>query len=149
MNKLPTEVAAIVGVINPDAYANATYTTNYIALKDFRRFMAVVMVGAMGAGATIDAKLIAYTNSSGGGATDIPGAVIAQLTQAGTDSNKQVVLNLNTDVLAGNTLYTHFRLQVVIGTAACDMGAIVFAFDPRYNPASDNDLASVDEIVSV
>lgn len=148
MNKLPSEVCAVVGVIDPDAYADAAYTTDYIAMKNFRRFMAVVMVGDIVSTGTVDAKLIAYTNSSGGGAADITGTAITQLTQAGTDSNKQVVINLNTDSLAGNTEYTHFRLQVTLGTAGADMGAVVLGFDPLYGPASDADLSTVDEIKS-
>lgn len=148
MNMLPSEAAAVVGVIDPDAYSNSTYYTDYIPLKDFRRYMAIVMVGDLGSSATADAKLIAYTSGAGAGTTDITGAAVTQLTQAGTDSNKQVIINLNTDVLAG-TAFTHMRLSVTIGTAASDMSAIVLGFDARALPASGSDLSTVDEIVSV
>jgi len=149
MNKTPSEVAAIVGNIDPDAYAASTVATNeYIPLKFFRRFMAIVQAGDIVSTGTIDAKLISYTNGSGGGAADITGAAITQLTQAGTDSNKQVIINLNTDLLAGSTA-THFKLSVTMGTAGADLSAIVLGFDPLYCPASDNDVATVDEIVSV
>lgn len=148
-NLLPSEAAAIVGVIDPDAYANSTYYTDYIPMKNFRRFMAVVMAGDLGSSATVDAKLIAYTDDAGGGAADISGAAITQLTQAGTDSNKQAIINFSTDALAGATAFTHFRLQVVVGTAASDVSALVLGFDPVFAPASLSDLASVDEIVSV
>lgn len=146
-NSLPSERAAIVGVIDPDAYSANTYTTDYIPLKNFGRFMAVVMAGDLGSSATLDAKLVGYTSAAGAGATDITGSAITQLTQAGSDSNKQAVINLNTDSLAGTNL-THFRLSVTIGAATSDAGAIVFGFDPRSAPASDGDIASVDEIKS-
>lgn len=148
MNRTPSEVSAIVGVIDPDAYSAATYTTDYIDMKYFRRYMAVVTVGDIASTGTVDAKLIAYTSGAGAGATDISGAGITQLTQAGTDSNKQVIINLNAQTLAGSTKFTHFKLQVVVGTAAADMGAVVLGFDPLYGPASDNDLSTVDEIVT-
>jgi hypothetical protein len=149
VNTLPTERAALVGAIDPDAYTANAYTTGYIALKNFGRFMAVVMAGDLGTNATLDAKLTAYTSDAGAGAADISGATITQLTEAGTDSNKQAIINLNTDALAGSTLYTHFRLTVTLATATSDFGAVVFGFDPRYAPADDNDATTVDSITSV
>lgn len=147
VNTLPSERAAIVGAINPGAKTAAAYTTGYIALKDYGRFMAVVAVGTLGSSATVNAKLTAYTDSSGSGAVDITGAAITALTQAGSDSNKQAVINLNTDTLAGGG-FTHLRLTVTVGVATSDAGALVLGFDPRYSPASDTDASSVDEIVS-
>ncbi len=148
MNRTPSETSAVVGVIDPDAYAAAAYNTAYIPLKNFRRFMAVITVGDFVSTGTLNAKLTAYTDASGGGAHDIPGAAIAALTQAGADDNKQAIINLNTDALADSTKYTHMRLTVTLGTAGADMGAVVLGFDPLYPPASDNDAATVDEIVS-
>jgi hypothetical protein len=149
MNKTPSEVAAVVGNIDPDAYAASTVATNeYIPMKYFRRFMAIVQVGDIVSTGTVDAKLISYTNGSGSGAADIPGAAITQMTQAGSDSNKQAVINFNTDLLAG-TSATHFKLSVTMGTAGADLSAVVLGFDPRYAPASDNDATTVDEIVTV
>lgn len=147
MNKLPSEAVAVVGVIDPDAYTANTYTSGYIPLKNFRRYMATILVGTMGTGATLNAKLIGYTDGSGGGAADITGAAITALTQAGTDSDKQAVINLNTDALAGTAL-THFRLSVTTAVEAVDFGAVIHGFDPLYASASLNDLTTVDEIVS-
>lgn len=148
MNRLPSEVAAIVGAIDPDAYAANTYTTGYISMKLFRRFMAVVTVGDIVSTGVVNAKIIAYTDNAGGGAFDVPGAAITQMTEAGTDSNKQAVINFDTQALAGNTEYTHFRLSVALTVAGADMGAVVLGFDPLYAPASDNDAATVDSINS-
>ena len=147
-NLLPIDVATVVGVIDPDAYSATAIASNIMALKDFRRFMAVVQVGDIVSTGTVDAKLVAYTSAGGAGAADITGATITQMTQAGSDSNKQAVINLNTDALAG-TAYTHFGLTVTLGTAGADMGAIVLGFDPRHAPASDADAATVDSIKSV
>jgi hypothetical protein len=148
VNLLPTEVAAVVGAIDPDAYSATAIASNIVALKDFRRFMAVVQVGDIVSTGTVDAKLVAYTNGSGGGASDITGATITQMTQAGGDSNKQAIINLNTDTLAG-TAFTHFGLTVTLGTAGADMGALIMGFDAPYGPASDSDAATVDSIKSV
>ena len=151
-NSLPSERAAVVGVIDPDAYTADTYYTDYIDMSKFRRFMAIVMAGTIGAAnGTIDAKLIAYTSSAGAGTKDITGAAITQLTAAGTDSDKQAIINLDTQNLAAltaGTNYTHFRLALTVGAQTSDAGAVVLGFDPIAYPASDSDATTVDEIVS-
>jgi hypothetical protein len=149
VNKLPTEVCAVVGTIDPDAYTASTYTTGYIPLGKFRRYLAILSVGTLGTAAVVNAKLIAYTDGSGTGPLDVPGAAITPLTQAGTDADKYALINFNPEILAGSTRYTHFRLSVTNTVEAMDAAAVVLGFDPLYGPASDNDLATVDEIVSV
>ena len=145
----PTDQVAVVGVIDPDAYAADTYTSGWIDMADFNRIMAVVRAGDLGTSATLDAKLEQASDSSGTGAKDITGAAITQLTQAGTDSNKQAIINAWAEDLDRANGFTHVRLSMTVGTATSDAGAIVFGFDRRYGSASDGDLASVDEIVSL
>lgn len=150
MNMKGSEAVAVVGNIDPDAYAAGTVTTGWIAAKDFERFMAVVQAGDLGASATLDAKLEQATDSSGTGAKDISGTDITQLTQAGTDeSNKQAVINLNPhgDMDTAND-FTHFRLSMTVGTATSDAGATVLGMGPVYGPASDTDASTVAEIVN-
>lgn len=147
VNSQPSERVAVVGAIDPDSYAANTYYSGYIPLKNFTRFAAVVAVGDMAASATVNAKLIGYTDGAGSGAADIAGAAITALTQAGTDADKQAVINLDVDKLAGSGL-THFRLAVITAVDASDVCGIVLGFDPRYAPASDTDVATVDSISS-
>lgn len=148
-NSLAVERAAVVAVIDPDAYGTGAQNTSYFPLKDFRRFMAIVMAGDFVSTGKIDAKFTVYTDNQGGGALDVPGAAITQLTEAGTDSNKQAIIEFNTDLIAGNTAYTHGRLTMTLTTAGADSAAVVLGFDPVHGPASDSDLAAVDEIVHV
>lgn len=145
-NVLPSDRAPVVGVIDPDAYAAATYTTGWVSMVEFESIMAVVMAGDLGASATVDAKLEQASDSSGTGAKDITGKAITQLTKAGTDDNKQAVINCRSEELDVDNDFTHVRLSVTVGTAACDMGAFVLGLDARYQPAAD--LSSVDEVVS-
>lgn len=146
---LPSQLAAVVGVIDPDAYAANTYTTGWIDMGQFQAVMAVVMAGTLGASATLDAKIEQASDSSGTGAKDVTGAAITQLTKAGSDDDKQAVIELFGEDLDLVNGFTHARLSVTVGTATSDMGAIVLGMSPRYAPASANDLASVDEIVSL
>lgn len=147
-NLKPSQRVAIVGNIDPDAYAASTVTTDWIAAKDFFNFMAIVQAGTLGSSATVDAKLEQATSAAGAGAKDISGKAITQLTQAGTDSDKQAIINLRSDELDIANDFTHFRLSITVGTATSDAGGIVLGFDPRFGPANESDAAAVDEIVN-
>ncbi len=147
--QLPSDRVAVVGVIDPDANAAGTLTTGWISMSDFQSVMAVVQAGTLGSNATIDAKLEQASDASGTGAKDIEGAAITQLTEAGGDDDKQAVIYCNGEDLDLKNDFSHVRLSMTIGTANSDSSAIVLGLDPRYAPASNGDLASVAEIVSV
>lgn len=144
-NVVASDQQRVVGVIDPDAYAADTYTTGWISMVDYRQIQAIVMAGDLGASATLDAKLEQAQDGSGTGAKDVAGKAITQLTQAGTDSNKQAVINCRDDELDVDNDFTHVRLSLTVGTATSDAGAIVLATGARYGVGAD--LASVDEIV--
>jgi hypothetical protein len=77
----------------------------------------------------------------------ISGAAITQLTDAGTDSDKQaVVVVKQPDLTVG---YRYIRATMTVGTATSDSGALGLGMYPTFGPASDYDLASVDEIVAL
>lgn len=147
-NLRPSDRAAVVGVIDPDAYAAATYVTGWIDASLFEDFMAIVMVGDLGSSATVNAKLTAAEDGSGTNPHDITGKAITALTDAGTDSNKQAIINVRADEISADGAYTHFKLSVTVGTATSDMGALVLGLNPHFGGASDNDATTVDEIVS-
>lgn len=145
---LPSDRAAVAGVIDPDVTAAGTVTTAWIDMADFQSIMAIILAGTLGSSATVDAKLEQATDSSGTGAKDITGKAITQLTDGGSDSDKQAVINCFADDLDLENGFTHARLSVTVATATSDVGAVVLGMDARVEPASNNDLASVDEIVA-
>lgn len=142
MARKPSEIAAVVGCIDPDAYSANAYTA-VVDMRNYEQIMAVVMAGELGTNATVDAKLEESANSNGSSATALTGKAITQLTQAGTDSDKQAVLNLRADEMTER----YAVLTVTVGTATSDVGAVILGFGPNYGPASDYDAATVDEIV--
>ena len=148
LNAKPSEMIGVVGNIDPDAYAAGTVTTGWIAAKDFQSFVAIVQAGDLGASATLDALLQQASDGSGTGAKAITGKAITQLTQAGTDSNKQVLINLTQGDLDFNNGFRFVRLSVTLGTAGADFGAVVLGLNPRYGDATSGDAATVDEAVS-
>ena len=145
----PSDSMVVVGAIDPDANAAATYTTGWIDMATFQTIMAIVMAGTLGASATLDAKLEQATDGSGSGVKDITGAAITQLTKAGSDDDKQAIIQCWAEDLDLANGFTHVRLSMTVGTATSDCGAVVLGLNPRYGPASDHDAASVDEIVTV
>lgn len=147
MAKKPSEMAAIAATIDPASLTANTYVSDYVDMADFEQVMAVVLLGAIATNGTFDAKLVQATDSSGTGAKDITGHAVTQLTQAGTDSNKQVILQTRQDLLDVDGGFRYVALSVTTATAATIAGAVLLGFNPTYGPAYDNDLASVDEIV--
>lgn len=146
-NALPSERVAVLGVIDPDANAAGALTTAYADLTQFGSAMAIIMAGTLGTSATLDAKLVQATSAAGAGSKDISGKAITQLTQAGSDSDKQAIINVRAEDLDLANGFTHVAITMTTATATSDSGALLLGLDPRSAPASDNDLASVDEIV--
>ena len=148
MNAKPSEVIGVLASIDPDAYGASTVTTGWIAAKNYVSFLAIVQAGDLGASATLDAKLQQASDGSGTGAKDITSKAITQLTQAGTDSNKQALINLRPEELDVDNGFTHFRLSMTIGTATSDAGGIVLGYLPARGPATTVDDTAVDEVVA-
>lgn len=148
INALASEDAAIVGNIDPDAYTAAAYSTGWIDASKFHKFMALIAAGTLGSSATLDGKLEQAQDSSGTGVKDITGKAITQLTQAGSDSDKQAIINLRPSELDVQNAFTHFRLTVTVAVATSDADGKVLGLDPRHGPASDFDATTVDEIVN-
>ncbi|MFZ5719208.1 MAG: hypothetical protein ACOY5Y_07040 [Pseudomonadota bacterium] len=143
----PSQRAAVVGVVNPQS-ATTVQTSGWIDASTFHKFMAIISVGAIAASGTVDAKLEQATASDGTGAKDVTGKAITQLTDAGTDDNKQVIINLKQTDLDFANDFQFFRLSITPATAAALISGVVLGMDPRYGAASDNDAATVDEIVA-
>jgi len=141
---LGSEQWAVIGVVDPDANSAAAYDTDEIDMALWHRIQAIVLVGTMASSSTVDFKL-QDSDASGGTFSDITGKAITQLTQAGTDSDKQAIVNCRFDEL--NTDARYVKGVLTVATAASDSGVVILGM-PRYAPASDNDLSSVDEIVS-
>jgi hypothetical protein len=141
-----SDKATIAAVLDPVSQAAGTVTTGWVPMSTFENVLAVLLVGAIGASATVDAKLQQASDGSGTGAKDISGKAITQLTKAGTDDNKQVLINVRSEELDVNNGFTHVRLSVTVATAACLISALMLGLDARYQPATQK--ATVDEVVS-
>lgn len=149
LNAQGQENIVIGGVIDPDVHTAAAYTSDYMDMGNVGVAMAIIMAGTLGSSATLDAKLVQATDSGGTGVKDITSAAITQLTQAGTDSDKQATISCRAEDLDMDNGFTHVAIVMTIGTATSDAGAILLGLGARSLPATAYNLASVDETVSI
>jgi len=148
VNTLPSEKVAVLGSIDPDANAAGALTSDWGDASQFESLLGIVQVGVLGSSGTIDAKLQQATDSSGTGAKDITGKAISQLTEAGSDDDKQALINVRAEELDVDGGFTHVAIVLTTAVATSDSSAILLGLNPRFAPASDNDLSTVDEIVN-
>ena len=151
MGALASERIAILGTIDPDNYAAGDQSSDWVDAGDFALIQVALLVGTLGTGSTLDAKLQQATSSAGGGAKDITGKSITQLTQTGSDSDKQAIINCLASELDAANQYRYVKLLVTETAASpavnSDYAAVLLGLRARYQPADNFDLASVDEIV--
>ena len=145
-NEALSENLAVVATIDPDAYAAAAYNSDIIDMKLHRRVLFIVQAGELGASATLDFKVQEGAASDLSDAADLTGKAITQLTKAGTDDDKQALVEVTAEeVAAAGGRY--IRGVMTVGTAASDCGLLALAAFSRYGDAAANDLSTVDEIV--
>jgi len=144
-NIKPSNRAIVQAVLDPISQGAATVTTGWVPLSTHDTALAMLMVGVLGAAATVDAKLQQAQDAAGTGAKDITGKAITQLTKVGADDNKQVLINCRSDDLDVANAFTHIRLSVTVGVAASLIAAAVFGLDARYQPAAQK--TTVKEVV--
>ncbi len=113
------------GQIDPDNYTAGTINGAWVTLADFTEAAAILMVGVMGIGATLDAKLEQAQDATGTGAKDLTGSAITQLTEAGGDGDQIVTLPLRASQLDIANGFTHVRIQVTTAVADVDYGAVL------------------------
>ena len=150
-NSLGSEDFAVLATVDPDAYAAGAQNSDWADLGRFDQALAIVFSGTMPALGTIDAKLQQADSAAGGNAKDITGKAITQLT--GADDDKQAVINCRAEELDSANNFRFVRLVVTLGDTTSPAGTndamgVILGLGSRYGPASDNDLASVAEIVN-
>ena len=158
-NALPSEMAATVATIDPDNYAHGAQNSDWVVMSFWGAVLATLHIGTFpDTGSTMDFKLQQATTSGGAGAKDITGKAITQIASGSpVVSDVQAKINCRADEL---DLDGGFQFVRAVATGAdtsspadspaatSDYGAVLLGFGPRYGPASDNDLASVAEIIS-
>lgn len=150
---LMSERLAVVSVIDPSDRASSTTLGDMIDMSVHRQVMFIIAVGNIQKPNTIDFK-VTECATTGGTYVPITSKSITQLTQAGTDHNKQAIINVDAAELSNGFRYIKGRLYVagVTGTGNNCQSVITLAAKSRFSTALTSttygDLASVDEIVA-
>ncbi|HXG12259.1 MAG TPA: hypothetical protein VNK04_21065 [Gemmataceae bacterium] len=143
MQSQPSERAAVVGKIDPQLVDNATKTTEAVDMAKFGSALFILLVGATDI--TVDAKLEeSNAFDFGSGVSDISGKAIGQA--AATDDNKVWIINLKAEECSKR--YVRLKVTTGDGASGAYQAAVALGLDPRFGPASDDDLTAVDEIVT-
>ena len=122
--------------IDPVSQAAGTVTGGAVDQSKFHRSLFVLMVGSVGGGGTVDAKLQQSATGSGGW-TDVTGSNITQVTAG----NKIVTLEIRPEQLTAGQRYV--RLSVTVAVNAVLIAALALGGEAVQKPASVNDVAAV------
>jgi hypothetical protein len=144
VNILASEKVAIVGVLDPAASIAAVQYTDVIDMSKWHQALGLFLLGNMDDAATVICA--AYRcDSAGNNAAAIKTETLGAA--AGND-NTQVVIGVRKEDLHPQTTYNRYiKFGITNGAGGGGTCCVVgLGVDPVYGPASDNDLASVQQI---
>ncbi len=142
-NQNITEGLSQLGSIPPASQSVAAHSTAAIGLKNSRRLLFAIHVGAISGGATVDFKVQACA-TSGGSYADVAGAAITQITSG---AETIVFLEVKAESLQSLGVGPYVKGVLTVGTAVCVAGVICYGGSNRYDPASDFNAATTTQIV--
>lgn len=148
VNLLGSEEWAVVGTIDPDANGAGTVNSDIIDMSLFEQLLIVTMVGALGSGGSVAVKVQEGALANMSDAADLSGKAISTFVNPspeGTEDDKQAIINLRGDEMTEGDRY--IRIAHTVAGATCDSAVLILG-KGKSGPSSDNDLASVAEIVS-
>lgn len=144
-NTRPSDRVTLLGVVDPQS-ATTAKSTAWVPMAGFFAFLAKIKAGAFTTNATLDAKVECAEDGSGTNPEDVVGLAITQMTDAGSDDNKQALINFTPDQVASQFPdATHVRLTITPAVAAVLIDGELLGFDARQQPAAH--AATVDEVV--
>jgi hypothetical protein len=118
-----SERLAVAGAIDPDAYTANSYLSGEIDAGLYEQLMFVGLAGTLGSSGTLTFAVHGAA-AAGGSYAAITAKANAALTQAGTDADKQVIINLRgADLLAQARRFV--KHSMIVGVQTSDCGAIV------------------------
>lgn len=141
-----SEKVAILATLDPASVAPGTVVTAWVPMANVGLLSALIQTGALGASATVDAKLRQAQDSSGTNAKDVTGKAITQIVKASGD-NKQAIVEVRGEELDVNNGFGYVALSVTVGTAASQLSASLIGSSARFAPASAFNQAAVVQIV--
>ena len=118
-----------------DAYVVGVYLAqNYRNMANHQRGVAILHVGDMAQGATVDFLLMQATDAAGTGAKVVPGKAITQLTQAGGDADSTVIVEVRTEEMDVDGGFSFLGGILTVAGGTCDIGIVGLGGCSNYMP---------------
>lgn len=146
VNSKGSERFAVAAVVAPGALTAEAKSSGWVDMRLYNRLVGIISTGTLGASATVDGKWVQADNAGGDNPQDSNITALTQIVKASGD-NKQAVMNFDPSQSDYPTK-PFVKLVVTVGTATSDGAAIVLGIDPRHQPATDFDPASVVQVVA-
>lgn len=146
LNTKPSEAIALLNSMSPASQAASTVNGSCVDVSKFHTIMAVIETGTLGASATVDFLLQQAKDTSATDVKNIVGKSITQIVKASGD-DKQAIICVRTSELDVEGGFDCMRMKITVGTAASLVAAQLYGIGPRNGPASDNNAASVVQVV--
>jgi len=142
---LPTEREGLLGEIPAVAAAAGSYRTapTWMSMENFHQAKVTLTVGDMAATSTLDMALLQAQDVNGTGSKLLK--AITQLTAAGGDEHDVCYINLRTEEMDVQNLFTHICVRVRVGTAAVCFSVVAEGRIPRAAPV---DTSRATEIIA-
>ena len=149
MSERLAQRVAVVGMIDPmGVLASSTTTCDIIDAKLYDSLMFVLALGDISSSGQV--TMTVYKGASATAAkitSTVTTADTLSVSTGATDADKQQIIDV--DVSKEGKRY--YKARVVANaqttTGACFAAMVVLGSKTRFHPASDNDLASVDQII--
>lgn len=146
-NQKMSESLAVLATIDPVSQGIATVATGWVNAGNLHNLLAIIAVGVMTGGCTVDAKLQQATDSGGTGVKDLsPAKAITQLLAAG-GNNRQALLNAHTADLDVANGFAWVRLSITVAGAATLLAATLLGGNTRFEDAALFNQAGVAQVV--
>lgn len=147
-NRISEEVVPL-GVIHAGERNPQTISTGFVAANDYHRIWAVIDVGGMSAGATVNAQIRQATDTAGTGAKTIADKAttgtkaITELTQTGGDANSIACIEVQSEELDVDNAFDCVELQIVVAVNNANVQGVLYGAYSRYEPVPTTNWAEV------
>lgn len=139
-----SEALALVSTIDPQTVANSEKIGDYVDMADYHEIIAIFSLGNMAA-ETIDCRLQEALTSAGGSAQAAKSAT--QLAaHASNNDNTQIIISLKSEDMDTDDSYRYVAPRMVTGNTTGGAASCVVLGLPKNLPATDFNLASVQEV---
>lgn len=143
-NVLASERIAIIGTVDPAAGIAAVTYTDVIDMSKWHQALGLFILGNMADGDSV--VCAAYRCDSAG--NNVAAIKTETLGAAAGNDNTQVVIGVRGEDLHPQATYNRYiKFGITNGAGGGGVACVVaLGVDPKYGPASDSDLASVQAI---